>query len=361
MGPISAANTPMDWPRRQARRQKFPSSLSERPGPVAMETAAVLRVKRKRGGSLPAEALVLASKRFRSEAGAAAEAASSPGEGEVEKTLFKLVATVSSEAEPVDKYVQEAFTHQKGGQILRPALGSAQRIIQDLRSSKHAKRQESRYRLITSLRPNISNGANAALGANEKESDEKKQSSVSEKEKNDSTSGCYRDFQFFDIIQEEQVENDTSASHLQKSDPDVILCNAVEMIRERLTVSDNSKEAEDCLNKEEYVYDIYCTETATPGWIENILSVQPYTQEFDLMDEEHFTEETYDDEDDENNENNWRNDYPDEDEFFDEESEKKSGDTSDEDCGYIRRSWEEYESEVLQEFDYDGVKELDSE
>ncbi|XP_026569903.1 probable RNA polymerase II nuclear localization protein SLC7A6OS [Pseudonaja textilis] len=332
-----------------------------------METAAVLRVKRKRGGSLPAEALVLACKRFRGEAGAAAEAAtsssSSPGEGEVEKTLFKLVATVNSEAEPVDKYIQEAFTQQKGGRILRPALGSAQRIIQDLRSSKQAKRQESRYRLVTSLRPNLSDGENAALRANEKESDEKKQSSMSEKDKNGSTSGCCRDFQFFDIIQEEGVENDTPSSHLQKSDPDVILCNSVEMIRERLTITDNGKEAEDCLNKDEYVYDIYCTETATPGWIENILSVQPYTQDFDLMDEEHLPEETYEDEDDENNENNWRNDYPDEDEFLDEdeESEKNSGDTSDEDCGYIRRSWEKYESEVLQEFEYDGVKELDSE
>ncbi|XP_026544117.1 probable RNA polymerase II nuclear localization protein SLC7A6OS [Notechis scutatus] len=332
-----------------------------------METAAVLRVKRKRGGSLPVEALVLACKRLRGEAGAAAEAASSssssPGEGEVEKTLFKLVATVNSEAEPVDKYIQEAFTQQKGGRILRPALGSAQRIIQDLRSSKQAKRQESRYRLVTSLRPNLSDGENAALRANEKESDEKKQSSMSEKDKNGSTSGCCRDFQFFDIIQEEDVENDTPSSHLQKSDPDVILCNSVEMIRERLTITDSSKEAEDCLNKDEYVYDIYCTETATPGWIENILSVQPYTQDFDLMDEEHLPEETYEDEDDENNENNWRNDYPDEDEFLDEdeESEKNSGDTSDEDCGYIRRSWEKYESEVLQEFEYDGVKELDSE
>ncbi|XP_070616582.1 probable RNA polymerase II nuclear localization protein SLC7A6OS [Erythrolamprus reginae] len=327
-----------------------------------METAAVLRVKRKRGGSLPAEALVLACKRSRIEAGAAAEASSSsPEKSEVEKTLFKLVATVNSEAEPVDKYIQEAFTQKKGGQILRPSLGSAQRIIQNLRSSKQAKRQESRYRLITSLRPNISDGENAALGTNEKESDEKKQASVSEKDKSDSTPGFCRDFQFFDIIQEDDVENDTPASHLPKSAPDVILCNAVEMIRERLTVSDNSKEAEDRLNKEEYVYDIYCMETAAPGWIENILSVQPYTQEFDLMDEEHFAEETYEDEDDENNENNWRNDYPDEDEFDEsEESENNSGDNSDENCGYIKRSWEKYESEVLQEFEYDGVKELDS-
>ncbi|XP_063169016.1 probable RNA polymerase II nuclear localization protein SLC7A6OS [Candoia aspera] len=327
-----------------------------------METAAVLRVKRKRGGPLPAEALVLACKRLRTEPGAvaaaaaAAAAASSPGEGEIEKTLFKLVATVNSEAEPVHKYIQEAFTQEKGGRILRPALGSAQRVIQNLRSSKQAKRQESRYRLITSLRPDPSDGENAVLGANEKKSDGNEEFSTSEKEKNDGTSGCCRDFQFFDIIQED-AEDDTPASH--KSDPDVILCNAVEMIRERLTVSDNNKEAEHCLNKEEYVYDIYCMETAAPGWIENILSVQPYTQDFDLVDEERIPEEIYEDEDDENNENNWRNDYPDEDEFLDDESEH--GDTSDEDCGYIRRTWEKYESEVLQEFDYDEPKELDSE
>ncbi|XP_007429236.1 probable RNA polymerase II nuclear localization protein SLC7A6OS [Python bivittatus] len=324
-----------------------------------METAAVLRVKRKRGGPLPAEALVLACKRLRTEPGAAAASSSSPGEGEVEKTLFKLVATVNSEAEPVHKYIQEAFTQEKGGRILRPALGSAQRVIQDLRSSKQAKRQESRYRLITSLRPNLSDGKNAVLGANEKESDENSQVSKSEKERNDGTSGCWRDCQVFDMVQEEDVENDTPASHLKKSDPDVILCNAVEMIRERLTVSDNNKEAEHCLNKEEYVYDIYCMETAASGWIENILSVQPYTQDFDLVDEEHIPEEVYEDEDDENNENNWRNDYPDEDEFLDEDSEH--GDTSDEDRGYIKRSWEKYESEVLQEFEYDGLKELDSE
>lgn len=64
----------------------------------------------------------------------------------------------------------------------------------------------------------------------------------------------------------------------QKTDPDAILCNAVEMIRERLNVSENGKK-EHCDKEEEYVYDIYYKETSAPDWIENILSVQPYREE----------------------------------------------------------------------------------
>lgn len=55
-----------------------------------MEAAAVLRVQRKRGGPEPAEALLLACKRPRTEPG---------GAPEVERSLFKLVATVSSKVE----------------------------------------------------------------------------------------------------------------------------------------------------------------------------------------------------------------------------------------------------------------------
>lgn len=68
----------------------------------------------------------------------------------------------------------------------------------------------------------------------------------------------------------------------QKTDPDAILCNAVEMIRERLNVSENCKK-EHCDKEEEYVYDIYYKETSAPDWIENILSVQPYREEYEWV------------------------------------------------------------------------------
>lgn len=35
--------------------------------------------------------------------------------------------------------------------------------------------------------------------------------------------------------------------------------------------------------KDDCVYDMYYLEMATPGWIVNILSVQPYSQEWELM------------------------------------------------------------------------------
>ncbi|XP_010582992.1 PREDICTED: probable RNA polymerase II nuclear localization protein SLC7A6OS isoform X3 [Haliaeetus leucocephalus] len=242
-----------------------------------MEAAAVLRVKRKRGGTEPAEALLLACKRLRTECG---------GAQPVERSLFKLVATVSSKNEPVQKYVQEVITRDKAAQSLQPALGSTQRIIQELRSSKQ-----------------------------------------------------------------------------QKTDPDVILCNAVEMIRERLNVSEDGKE-EHHEKEDEYVYDIYYMETSAPGWIQNILSVQPYREEYELVDDDHVPEEIYEDEDDENDENNWRNDYPDEDEFLPEEDgdgEKESEESfSDEDQCYRRRTWNKYRQEVLQEFGYDEIQDLDS-
>lgn len=64
----------------------------------------------------------------------------------------------------------------------------------------------------------------------------------------------------------------------------MILCNSVELIRERLTISEDGPSVghrEE--QKDDYVYDIYYLETATPGWIENILSVKPYSQEWELV------------------------------------------------------------------------------
>ncbi|TFJ99527.1 Histone H2B.3 [Platysternon megacephalum] len=339
-----------------------------------MERAAVLRVKRKRGGSEPAEALVIACKRQRTEPGPAAP------RDPVEKNLFKLVATVSSQNEPVQKYVQEAITRDKAAEILRPSLGSTQRIIQDLRSSKQVKRQENRYRIITSHRPNCAERETIALDTDGADTNEgakldpeaKKDTSQQGSTATYGSSSYFGEFQLFDVVQEEEVERDpniTAADTQKTDDPDVILCNAVEMIRERLTVSENDKGLEHHGKEDDYVYDIYYMETSTPGWIQNILSVQPYTQEYELVDDDHISEEIYDDEDDENNENNWRNDYPDEDEFLPEEDEdgkgkdgeSEDGSFSDEDGRGIRsRTWVKYHCDILREFEYDGVQDLDS-
>uniref|UniRef100_A0A8C8R9Y6 Probable RNA polymerase II nuclear localization protein SLC7A6OS n=1 Tax=Pelusios castaneus TaxID=367368 RepID=A0A8C8R9Y6_9SAUR len=340
-----------------------------------MESAAVVRVKRKRCGLEPAEALVLACKRLRPEPGPAL-----PGHV-LEKNLFKLAATVSSQSEPVQKYIEEAITRDKAIQILRPSLGSTRRIIQDLRSTKQVNRQKNRYRLITSHRPNYAEGETIALGTDGEKTNEgasldsetKKDTSQNGSNAVCDSSGYLGEFQLFDMVQEEELERDsniTSADSQKTDDPDVILCNAVEMIRERLTVSEHSKGLEHHEKEDDYVYDLYYMATSTPGWIQNILSVQPYTQEYELVDDEHISEEIYDDEDDENNENNWRNDYPDEDEFFHEEDENsdregKDGDSengsfTDEEGRDIKRTCNKYQSAILQEFEYDGIQDLDS-
>ncbi|NWQ62810.1 S7A6O protein, partial [Neopipo cinnamomea] len=320
-----------------------------------MSSAAVLRVQRKRGGPEPAEALLLACKRRREEP--------------VERSLFKLVATVSSKNEPVQKYVKDAITRDKAAQSLRPSVGSTQKIIQELRSSKQVTRKENRYRVIASHRPDCSQtaapsaSAEAATGGDRSHSGAKEDASQLESGAVDKSSDCCGKFQLFDIVQEEEVVGDssiTSPNPQQKIDPDVILCNAVEMIRERLNVSEDAKKH--CDKEDEYVYDIYYKETPALGWIENILSVQPYREEYEWVNDDPVPEEVYEDEDDENDENNWRNDYPEEDEFLPEEDGEKEPEesSSDEDQCYRRRTWDKYRQEVLQEFGYDEMEDLGS-
>ncbi|NWS72379.1 S7A6O protein, partial [Crotophaga sulcirostris] len=275
----------------------------------------------------------------------------------------------SAQNEPVQKYVQEA------AQSLRPAAGSTQRIVQRLRSSTQAKSKENRYRVVANHRPNCTERVTAPA-TNSKASTDGGTSNLEATEDASqresvavgSSSACQERFQLFDIEQEEEVVGDSNAVSAgpQRTDKDVILCNMVEMIRERFSVSeDGQKEHHE--KEDEYVYDIYCMQTSAPGWIQNILSVQPYTDEYELVDDYAVPEEVYEDEDDENDENNWRNDYPDEDEvgeFLPEEDsdgDKESGESSgDEDQPYRRRTWYKYQPEVLQEFGYDEMEDVDS-
>ncbi|KAF4793008.1 putative RNA polymerase II nuclear localization protein SLC7A6OS [Turdus rufiventris] len=319
-----------------------------------MAGAAVLRVRRKRGGPEPAEALLLACKRRRAEP--------------VETNLFKLVTTVSSKNEPVQKYVKDAITRDKAAQSLRPSLGSTQRILQELRCARQEQRKQNRYRVVSSHRPDCADTAAPATHGQAAPhghgSEAQRDASAQESGAVHRSSDCCGKFQLFDIVQEEEVVGDTgvtTANAQQKNDPDAILCNAVEMIRERLNVSEDGKK-EHGDKEDEYVYDIYYKETSAPDWIENILSVQPYREEYEWVNDDPGPEEVYEDEDDENDENNWRNDYPEEDEFLPEEDGEKDSEesSSDEDQCYRRRTWDKYRQEVLQEFGYDDIEDLGS-
>ncbi|XP_053304901.1 probable RNA polymerase II nuclear localization protein SLC7A6OS [Spea bombifrons] len=270
--------------------------------------AAVLRVKRKRGAD-PAEALLISCKRLRvqQEEEAAAGAA-------VTTQVFRLAATVSSQNESLQKYVREAISRDRAVQMLRPSLGSTQRIQRDLRVLKDVQRQHSRYRVVSKLRPTCGEAEGTEDGSHQSPSPDgdhlpsepNTEASAHGKDDKEATGGSH--FQLFDMVQEE-----LDAPLLKKeSNPETILCNSVKMIREHLAVSDESKGLEHRESSEEFVYDIYYAEASKLDWIQDILSVQPYTQEHELVPDDPEPEEVYEDEDDENEESNWRNDYPDE-------------------------------------------------
>ncbi|XP_078005535.1 putative RNA polymerase II nuclear localization protein SLC7A6OS [Phascolarctos cinereus] len=331
---------------------------------------AVLRVRRKRGAD-PAEALVLACKRLRS--GASEEGAGAAGPGPVEENVFKLAATVCSQDEPVQKYVREAITREKATRALTPSLESRQRIRHDLLAAKLVTRQDDRYRLVSKHRAPCVEGE-AALQAVKAASRAKRDDLGSDGTKQMShrggSSSSAKEFQLFDIIHEDATEKETVSVPVtcsEKSDPDVILCNSVKMIREQLAISKDGKGTEHREKEDDYVYDIYYMETSTPGWIESILSVQPYSQDWELVADDHQAEEIDDDDDDdENSENHWRNEYPDEEEgSSDRESTRGSDEEydsfSDEESSVITpRKWNKYPYDVLKEFEYDSSQDFDS-
>ncbi|XP_048211225.1 probable RNA polymerase II nuclear localization protein SLC7A6OS [Perognathus longimembris pacificus] len=296
---------------------------------------AVLRVKRKRSAE-PVEALVLACKRLRGAEGASA-AQKTPEclESTAENNVFQLVATVRSQEEPVQPLVRAA---------LRPSRDSQQRIRRDLRASAREVRKEGRYRVVSSRRASATSGSLEAECAPESAEDV--------------------GFELLDLIHEEKDPEADATDSCIIADPDVILCNSVELLRERLVVSeDGPGDGHQERKHEDYVYDIYYLDMATPGWIENILSVQPYSQEWELVNDEQPAEDIYEDEDDENSENNWRNEYPEEESSDRDEDSRGSGSDdsfSEEGDSHVRQVWSKYPLDVRKAFDYDNPQDLDS-
>ncbi|XP_026786453.1 probable RNA polymerase II nuclear localization protein SLC7A6OS [Pangasianodon hypophthalmus] len=308
----------------------------------------ILRVKRKRGTD-PADALLLACKRIRAESSAAQpEPEPEPEHARIENSVFKLVATVASQDAPVQTHVREALSRPRLTHALRPSHGSSNRIIGDLRNAKWSTRREERYRILSSHR--------AGLPAEPRKGREPEENAQAD------TEPRLGDVQVFDLVQEDFEEDEKDPEKNVKSDPEAILCNSVKMIREKLSVSTHGAGAEHREKEDDYVYDLYYQETATPGWIQDILSVRPYTEEGELVpDEVAWEEEVYEDEDDENAESNWRNDYPDEEDSNDESNEERYGGCWSEEHSYSRRSWERYQREVMEEFDEDGDEDADRE
>ncbi|KAM9824873.1 probable RNA polymerase II nuclear localization protein SLC7A6OS isoform X2 [Syngnathus typhle] len=327
--------------------------------------ATILRVKRKRGTD-PADALLLACKRIRPETNQApGDTAPEPGEADVEKSVFKLVATVATQDAPVQTEVRQALARPRVAHALRPSANSSHRIFGDLRSAKLGIRREERYRILSSHRTagglalptQRRQAGDGAAGVVEEEQEEGEDA-----RKRDKCLGL-GEVQVVDLLHEDLPEQDKS---LSKSDPDVILCNNTKMLRERLCIRDQQQQQRrpydggEGDDEADYVYDLYYQETVTPGWILDILSVRAYADDTQLVPEEEAGEvEEYDDEDDENEEGNWRNDYPeDESDGDDSDREERYGHNWDEDDqeegenSVYRRSWQRYQRDLLQQLSH---------
>ncbi|XP_062327497.1 probable RNA polymerase II nuclear localization protein SLC7A6OS [Osmerus eperlanus] len=318
----------------------------------------ILRVKRKRGTD-PADALLLACKRIRPEGNdqqSPGETVPEPDDTEVENSVFKLVATVASQDAPVQTQVREALARPRVAHALRPSATSSQRIMGDLRSTKWSTRRDERYRILSSHRAGLPAERPApASSPAPTPAPPLAQIEVPGRGKRVGLGGSeadwnFRQVQVFDLIQEEAEPQDKGSSKTVTSDPEEIMCNSMKMIREHLSVSGEGPGAEHREREDDYVYDLYYQETAAPGWIQDILSVRAYTDEGELVpDLVVHEEEVYEDEDDENEEGNWRNDYPDEDSDEDGDREDRYGGYWEEEHSYSRRSWEAYQREILHE------------
>lgn len=245
--------------------------------------------------------------------------------------------SVAPQEEPIQQLVRAA---------LRPSRSSQLRIRRDLRASVREVRKEGRYRVVSSHR---SSGTSDSL----------EPQCVSE-------AGRDADFQVLDLVHEEENPEAAATDCRKAFDPDVILCNSVELIREKLIVSEDGSQAEHQEEPEhsnDYVYDIYYTDMTPPWWIMDILNVQPYIQEWELVNDDEQPEDIYEDEDDENSENNWRNEYPDE-ESSDRDEDSRGSDEhnslSEEERSCRRPVWSKYPLDVQKEFGYDSSHDLDS-
>ncbi|KAI3376996.1 hypothetical protein L3Q82_000221 [Scortum barcoo] len=323
----------------------------------------ILRVKRKRGTD-PADALLLACKRIRPETTqSSGETAPEPGEAEVESSVFKLVATVATQQDaPVQSQVRQALARPRMAHALRPSAGSSQRIAGDLRSHKWSTRREERYRILSSHRAGLP-------GPNQQRPPQTDAPEEAEEAGREQQKWALGEIQVVDLLHEGVEEQDKCSDKMLSSDPEMILCNNTKMLRERLSISGERVGEEPREQDDDYVYDLYYQETVTPGWIQDILSVRAYADEGELRDVVPdlvvHEEEVYEDEDDENEEGNWR---------------KATGGTTtptrrvmqtvtersamvvrlcywEEEHSYSRRSWQRYQNEVLHELGCRGEDE----
>ncbi|XP_077982715.1 putative RNA polymerase II nuclear localization protein SLC7A6OS [Glandiceps talaboti] len=356
--------------------------------------AAVIRVKRKRTID-PADTLILSCKKSKQ-----ADSEQLPDSSEID-SVFRFAGTIAGKDEPIDQ-IQSAIDSAK--QKLKRSGPS--KILEQInlksRELRKTVSQSSRYKVVSKHR-NVNTESNDdekpskgecekkqtrdTSGSNKLKSicDDKENSSQNLKEVRGDGACAAEDtteieasrlYCLYDIVQEEQeaqheVRKKSPGSRTKSPNPDVLMCNNIQMIREKLTIEDETKPKP---KETEYVYDLYYADPATLDIkaLESITAIMGYSNEdflFANNDDDDVRGNEYDDEDDDSNdESNWRNDYPDEDpNYFEEDGHRCHGDddlssdeeeSDDEYCNHnseyrYRNMDYEYEVQDYNDRDYD--------
>ncbi|XP_069187268.1 LOW QUALITY PROTEIN: probable RNA polymerase II nuclear localization protein SLC7A6OS [Procambarus clarkii] len=239
--------------------------------------ATLIRIKR-RFSEEPSPAIVVESKRLRTEATAADDSKNAV------PTILKRVATVNSKDELLKPELLKTIEKEyKKGWELREQykkLGKPGSYRDTAKLEAKERIKNKRYMVLVKYRGNVDDG----------EPEEVKEEKVMQDKKEDVHEAdetevvkCSPSPSFCDQIKYYDAE------FLSEDMPDVITCNGVPM------------------ESEKYVYDIFYSVTDM-DWTDYICNVQKYVADSSDDDDRNIE----DDDDDENDEDNWRNDYPEE-------------------------------------------------
>jgi len=314
--PITLSNQQPTTPPQQKQQQQQQQSTQQQLAPATAEQPktseqmTVLRIKRKRTQT-PLSALLIHN--------AKKSKVDQVSEDELKNNiLFKYSGTV--DAEQVDNTQQvvndyqaiynQLACHQKGATTEGQRDEKKRRCHDD----EGPRQKLSRYRVLNEKRTASGVEVGGKTATMSKDMDKL--------------------YKVFDMIADE----DPLTGHVAANEQETIMCNNVEMIKEKLNITDDEPcegRSAQQLVEPAYVYDLYLAPGGAVMIGDNeIVNVEQYMdggegvyEHAALLGKE--DEECYDDEDDENDEDNWRNEYPEEESDGDESWSDKSDNSDD--------------------------------
>ncbi|KAL5021191.1 hypothetical protein ScPMuIL_000346 [Solemya velum] len=266
--------------------------------------ATIVRVKRRRNEE-PAEILLVSCKKTKNEEGTVTSA-----DAKESQDFLKFAGTLTTKNDCISKPVREAIKKDK---LQKEYKRHNCTVFEEKRQQKRKSSADNRYRITSKHR---------TLAIEKLDDISLPEECISNEQRGDKCTGNPNQsselvdnkvFRLFDVEKDcvSEVGN-TMKEVTEKAAQDTsqITCNSVQMVREK-SCSTHSAELD-------YVYDLYYTNSHDFNFrlIEDMLTVEAFSDEF-LYDNGASSDEEYlEGSDDSNSESNWRNDYPDEDPHF---------------------------------------------